>query len=357
MRITEPATKVDDIRTIEMVIDDFLERKLEKSTMMSPYYRDLWAEIARMFRSGGKRLRPRLAILSYQMFGGKDVDAVLPAATALELLHLGMLIHDDIIDRDYVRYGVDNVAGGYNKKYDELVPDATDRLHYSHSAALLAGDLLLSEAYLLMAESRVDAHQVLIIQKILGQSIFEVIGGELLDTEAAFRSMSEISTEKVARYKTASYTTTLPMLVGAQLAGMSEAEQVHVRTFGRNLGIAFQLRDDILGIFGDEAVTGKTTIGDIREGKNTYMIEQFYALATPEQRETFDRYFGNAGITSAQADTIRELLRQTGALDATEQAVNQYESVARAALSKLTIDQSYYEQLNMIIAAVTKRVK
>ena len=340
-----------------MVIEDFLARKLEKASLMSPYYQDLWAEVSRLMHSGGKRLRPRLAILSYQMFGGKEVSAMLPAAAALELLHLGMLIHDDIIDRDYIRYGVDNVAGGYNKKYDELVPDSADRLHYSHSAALLAGDLLLSEAYILMAESAVDAGQILTIQKMLGQGIFEVVGGELLDTEAAFRGASEISTEKVARYKTASYTTTLPLLVGAQLAGVSEANQVHVRTFGRNLGIAFQLRDDIIGVFGDEAVTGKTTIGDIREGKHTYMIEQFYALATSEQREEFDRYFGNSTITDIEAAIVRNLIKSSGALEATEHAIAQYELAARAGLSKLTIDQDYYDQLNVLIDAVTKRVK
>jgi geranylgeranyl diphosphate synthase type II len=353
----EITAKVDDIHTIDMVIEDFLARRLEKAALMSPYYQDLWAEISRLIHSGGKRLRPRLAVLSYHMFGGANTQAILPAAASLELLHLGMLVHDDIIDRDYVRYGVDNIAGGYNKKYDELVPDRADRLHYAHSAAILAGDLLLSEAYVLMAEASVDAKQILAIQKLLGQSIFEVIGGELLDTETAFRAAGEISTEKIARYKTASYTTTLPMLVGAQLANVSEENQVHVRTFGRNLGIAFQLRDDIIGVFGDEVVTGKTTIGDIREGKRTYMIEQFYALASAEQAERFDNYFGNSAINDDEAAIVRELLKVSGAVTATEQAIADFEHKARMGLEQLVIDSAYYEQLNDVITAVTKRVK
>lgn len=357
MYTSETVTKAENQVTLDTVIEAFLARQLDNAATMSPYYQDLWAEVARLIRSGGKRLRSRMVVLSYSMFGGKDVEAILPAAAAQELLHLGMLIHDDIIDRDYIRYGVDNIAGGYNKLYDELVSDKTDRLHYAHSAALLAGDLMISEAYLLMADSKVDARKILDIQKLLGQSIFEVIGGELLDTESAFREIGAVTPEIVALYKTASYTFTMPMLVGAQLANVSTDDQVHVRTFGRNLGIAFQLRDDIIGVFGNEAETGKTTTGDIREGKRTFMIEQFYALATEEQRTVFDRYFGDHSISTEEVATIRELIAASGALEKTEQAIAGYEARAREALKELKVDAAYSEQINDLILVATKRAK
>ncbi len=357
MYTTETITKVDNRVAIDVVIEVFLARKLKKSSTMSPYYQALWSEIARLISSGGKRLRSQMTVLSYLMFGGKDVASILPAAAAQELLHLGMLIHDDIIDRDYTRYGVDNIAGGYNKIYDELVSDKTDRLHYAHSAALLAGDLMLSEAYILMAESKVDACKIISIQKLLGESIFEVVGGELLDTESAFREIGAVAPEIVALYKTASYTFTLPVLVGAQLANVSVSDQLYVREFGHSLGIAFQLRDDIIGVFGDEAETGKTTTGDIREGKRTYMIEQFCLLANEDQRVVFDSYFGDHSISTDEVLQIRELLLASGALEKTEQAIIDYEAKARDALKKLTINPAYQEQLNELITVAIKRSK
>lgn len=357
MQATVDIAKTDDRVALDVIIEVFLTRQLAKSAAMSPYYQDLWSEVARLIRSGGKRLRSQVTILSYCMFGGQEIEAILPAAAAQELLHLGMLVHDDIIDRDYTRYGVDNIAGGYNKIYDRLVSDKTDRLHYAHSAALLAGDLLLSEAYILMAESKVDARKILDIQKLLGEGIFEVIGGELMDTESAFREIGAVAPEMVALYKTASYTFTLPMLIGAQLANVSVADQMHVREFGRNLGIAFQLRDDIIGVFGDEAETGKTTTGDVREGKRTYMIEQFCLLASEQQRVLFDRYFGDHSISTDEVSRIRELLLASGALEKTEQSIVNYEAKARGALKELTIDPTYLAKLNDLILIATKRAK
>lgn len=346
-----------DMHAIDSIIEDFLALKLEQSATIDPYYQELWKEIARLFRSGGKRLRSRLTTLSYRMFGGHDIESVLHAAAAVELLHLAMLIHDDIIDRDYKRYGVDNIAGRYNKLYKEMVDDEKHRLHYSHSAALLAGDLLLSEAYSMMAKTKVDAQRILDAQSLLANSVFEVIGGELLDTESVFRGKVANMAETIALYKTASYTTTLPLLIGAQLAGLSSDSQNDVRELGRSLGIAFQLRDDIIGIFGNEVETGKTTSGDIREGKHTYMIEQFYAYATHEQRTLFERHFGDSTITDDEVAQLRDVITQSGARKKTEQAINVYELNVRNVLKRLSVEKSYIMELNNLIAIVTKRIK
>lgn len=342
---------------LHAVIEAFFTERLNRAGKIHPHYQELWAEAARLIGSGGKRFRPRMAILSYCMFNGDDVEAILPAAAALELLHLGMLIHDDVIDRDYVRYGVDNIAGGYKKRYSHLVTNKDDQTHYAHSAALLAGDLMISEAYLLMAESSVDARTIIATQKLLGQSIYEVVGGELLDTEAAFRGGSTVSPELIALHKTASYTFTMPFLVGAELAGASAEEKEQLRVFGKNLGIAYQLRDDVIGVFGNEAETGKSTSGDIREGKRTYMVEQFYALASIDQRNRFDAYFGHQSLTDEECEEARALLRDSGALDKTEQTIAAYEAEARKAMATLSINPLYQDQLDELIHAVTQRVK
>jgi len=348
-------TKTEYVQAVDEVIREFLSRQQTSARYASPYYEDLWKEIERLISSGGKRFRPRLSILAYRAFGGKDVEMILPAAAAQELLHLSLLVHDDIIDRDYLRYGVENVAGAYKMHYKELVHSPEDVGHYANMAALLAGDLLLSGAYLLAAESKVPATHIVAIQKLFGQAIFEVAGGELLDTEAAFRAPNSITSQTVALYKTASYTFILPLMVGALLADLSEEKWEYVKTFGRNLGVAFQLRDDILGIFGDEQLTGKSTIGDIREGKRTQMIEQFYNLANEQQITEFNRYFANTHVTAEQAEIVRNLLVESGARAATEQTIEGYELEARAALKELPIEQACMEELEELIEIAVRR--
>lgn len=341
---------------VDARLEDFTSRQIAHASSISPHYAELWSDIDRLMHAGGKRLRSQIALLSYQMFGGKDVDAIIPAAASLELLHLGMLIHDDIIDRDNVRYGVPNITGSYGKKYSEFITKTSERTHHAQSAALLAGDLLLSSSYLLMAEATIAPNSTLEIQQLLGKSIFEVIGGELIDTESAFRATPNTqSAERIALYKTASYSFTLPLLLGATLAGLPENDKPNVLGAGKNLGIAFQLRDDILGIFGDESKTGKSVSGDIREGKRTYMVEQFYAVSSHEQRAAFDQHFGSPDITAEQVAEIRSLLVDSGALEKTESAIAMYETRARESLSKLEINPEYAAALEALIGITTVR--
>jgi len=355
MRDVTALESVDVTLELNAIIEDYFGRNAAKAEKISPYYGQLWQEMNRLVRSGGKRLRPKMTLLAYRAFGGTDVKAILPIAAAQELLHLSMLIHDDIIDRDYVRYGVDNIAGSYDKLYESLVSDKTDRLHYAHSAALLAGDLLISGAYQLTLESPVDPAKIIEIQKIFGRSLFEVAGGELIDTESAFRELGAIKAETVALYKTASYTFIGPLAVGALLAGASVEDRTLLRLFAKNIGIAFQLRDDIIGIFGDEQQTGKTTIGDIREGKRTYLVEQFYERATPDDIESFNRYFGDHSIVQQDAQIVKDLLIKSGALQKTEEVINAYETKARSALDGITINPELETQLEDLIRIATRR--
>jgi geranylgeranyl diphosphate synthase type II len=353
---TLPKIHTDHSLKLNQTIDDFLNLKLIEADSISPYYNDLWQNVATLLRAGGKRLRPRMCLLSYQAFGGDDVDSILPATVALELLHLSMLVHDDIIDRDYVRYGIKNIAGVYNTQlYTDMVEDTTERLHYAHSAAMLGGDLLLSEAYALITESTIAPEKMIAVQNLMRRAIFEVIGGELLDTESAFRGAGEVSAERIALHKTASYTFTLPMLAGAYLAGLSDEFIPFVRDFGKNLGIAFQLRDDIIGVFGDEKKSGKSTVGDIREGKRTYMIEQFYGLATDAQKSEFELYFGKKFITDQEVTIVRNLIRTSNAYDRTLNEIDRYEGIARTALAHLPVDPAYTDGIETLIEVATKR--
>lgn len=352
---TSDATIAKQTAEVIRVIDQYFDQSITAAGTISDSYQQLWKHLQTLLRSGGKRVRPQMTLLAYEAFGGKDHATLLPIAAAQELLHFSLLIHDDIIDRDYIRYGVPNIAGQYDTQYHPYVHDNSERIHYANSAALLGGDLMLSGAYQMIASSHLSSEDKIIAQSLLGQSIFEVAGGELLDTEAAFIPMMAGDAVKIARYKTASYSFVIPLLTGARLAGADESQQKVLRTFATALGIAYQLVDDLLGVFGTEEKTGKSTSGDIREGKRTFMVEQCLSLMDANQRELFDMSFGDPDATTATIAKVKELFVISGAKSITEQTILQYATDAQAALKDLTIDDTHLALFEQFITKVTDR--
>ena len=316
-------------RDSKVIIDEFINPLLtsrrRRAGKVSAHYEALWQTIETLYTAGGKRLRPYLTLLSYQAFGGDSLETILPAAAAQELTHLALLIHDDIIDRDLIRYGVRNITGQFIDAYSQIIKDEADRRHYAESAAILAGDLLFSEAYVLVGTSGAEE---------LHTALFGVLGGELLDTEAAFRP-DRADPLVIAVQKTASYSFTGPLLTGAKLAGASNEQCNTIRALAEQVGIGFQLQDDLIGVFGDEAVTGKSTDGDIREGKFTILIEEFLAKADPSARKEFDDLFGKKNATEEEIARVRQLIIESGAKTAVEQRIGEYRSSALELLKEL----------------------
>lgn len=354
---TIPSPVALSVDLVEKTLDVFFDTAIEDADKMSVHYAVLWREMRRLVTIGGKRLRPRMVLLAYEAFGGKDTSAIVPVAAATEILHASLLMHDDIIDRDYVRYGVPNVSGGYQTVYKDLVADEAERSHYANSAALMGGDLLLSAAYQLVGQSSLAPAQLAFVYKQLGETIFQVAGGELLDTESALRPVGAIQSELVALHKTASYTFVAPLLTGAALAGISDEQKVFLRIYAENLGVAFQLQDDVLGVFGDSGTTGKSTIGDLREGKRTYMVEQFFAVADKTARQEFEATFGHESLTDEQAERLRTLLIEAGARQRTEEVITLYEQRARQALAELHISEADFAHFNDLTDKAVRRSK
>lgn len=343
------------LKKVKKVIDDFFTVSIQQAKQVGVHYEALWSELYRLIQSGGKRIRPKTTLLSYKAFGGTDVETIIPIAVAQELLHLSLLIHDDIIDRDFVRYGVKNIAGSYQQAYQSLVDNEEDRTHYANSAALLAGDLLISGAYQLINQSTVEPQLKQQVQGLFSKAIFEVAGGELLDTESAFRPAEETDALSIARYKTASYSFVGPLLIGATLAGADETSCNQLRAFAENIGIAFQLKDDLLGVFGDEQVTGKSVTSDITEGKHTYMVETFLTTATEAQRLEFKKWFGLQSANPEQIEAVKNLFVSSGARQLVEDKITQYEHEARSALAQLQLSSDVQQQFEVYIQKVLKR--
>jgi len=333
------------IAASKKVIDDYVEHllslKIEQAAQVSPYYEALWHAIKSLFGAGGKRLRPYMTLLTYQAFGGNKVESIVPAAVAQELLHQSMLVHDDIIDRDLIRYNAKNISGQFNDYYEQFIADVPERRHFADSAAILAGDLLISEAHVQIAQSNVEPEKVLAAQNILSEAVFHVVGGELLDTEASFRPAQDIDPLTIAAQKTASYSFVSPLTLGAVLAGAPQQQLDILKDLGNSVGIAYQLRDDLMGVFGDEAVTGKSTQNDIKEGKRTLLIDEFYKRADHEQQESFSNIFGHPKASDDNIEVARTLLINSGAKTAIESYIANYREATIQQLSQMDITDDY----------------
>jgi geranylgeranyl diphosphate synthase type II len=298
-----------------------------------------------------------MTLLTYEAFSKKPPETILPAAAAAELLHMAMLVHDDIIDRDDIRYGVKNVTGEYLIHYEELIKDEADRRHYANSAAILAGDLLISEAYILITETKTNLAAIVAAQRLISKAMFHVIAGELLDTEASFRGKDAADPLLIAEEKTASYSFVSPFLMGATLAEASSQQQEILQKLGEQLGIGYQLRDDLLGIFGDETKTGKSTDSDIKEGKRTLLIEQFDTYATKAQQSEFSRIFGRQDISKEDTQRVKTLLIESGAKEAVEIQITALQQYTQTLLESLDIDAEHRQAFGALIDLCLTREK
>lgn len=324
-------------RDVNQLLQAYFDAQVARAAAVDPAYAALWEAMSELTMHGGKRLRPYLAVLAYQACGGSDYRRILRPAAAQELLHASLLMHDDIMDRDYMRYGRDNIAGVFRKKYASYISDAATVDHHAAGAALLAGDLMLAAAHQFTAESDFDQAKKRGAMQVLETGMFEVVGGQLLDTQAAILPVGQADSLKIARYKTASYSFMGPLGVGAVMAGASPKTVTGLQLFGRHAGIAYQLADDMLGLFSTEAETGKPAVSDLREGKRTYLLQQTMLLATPRDQKIIAAALGNPQATAGDLATVRDIVAACGAKTRAQDQIAACAQAAFAALDGLKV--------------------
>jgi geranylgeranyl diphosphate synthase, type II len=302
-----------DLELVEDALQRFFADAKLRAVSVNTAYLGLWEALERA-TAGGKRSRPRLVMLAYRQLGGTDFASAAQLAASYELLHSALIIHDDVIDRDFVRRGTPNVSGHYRNRAFRAgeTPAAAD--HAGVSAGILAGDLALSSAYRLLRA--IDAPPLVLqrLNGILDEAIFSSVGGEVLDIEFSrtpdMPSLEDIT--KTAHQKTSVYSFEAPLQAGAVLAQAPEPVVAALTAFGRYAGIAYQIADDVMGVFGKESLTGKTSWGDLREGKRTALLS--YAATRPEWNR-IESLIGSQDMTAADAEYVRSVLVSCGAKD------------------------------------------
>jgi geranylgeranyl diphosphate synthase type I len=264
---------------------------------------------------GGKRMRAALVEAGARAFEPGAADVCLPAMIAIELLQTYLLIHDDWMDDDDVRRGGPSVHVVLRERLgDKALGDA---------GAILAGDLASGWAQEALLESPAAPERVLRAARAYARINVDVVCGQLAEMTASSAKVRP-SVETVHALKTASYTVTGPLLVGAALGGADEAHAAELERFGRPLGIAFQLRDDLLGTFGDPAATGKPIHNDIRQGKRTALVAEL--LRDPA---------GARLLETRDVDAIVRAMVSSGAKARVEMRVRELLDEARGALASI----------------------
>lgn len=311
---------------------------------------------------GGKRIRPLYAWAGFIGAGGpersgEDPEAMLRAAASLEFIQACALIHDDIIDASDTRRGRPTVHRAVEKQHTGRgwVGDAA---HFGESVAILVGDLALVWAEDMLQDSGLSADALRRAREPWRGMRTEVIGGQLLDIslEASADESVELA-EAVNRFKTAAYTIERPLHLGAAVAGADAALIEAFRGYGRDIGMAFQLRDDQLGVYGDPEVTGKPAGDDLREGKRTVLLALALQRADERDPAAAAELRRGVGATSDPSEIARlaEIIRSTGAVDEVERLIGELTASGLAQLDAAGTAPEVTETLRNLAERATRR--
>ena len=319
-------------------LDDFLARQ---RTRLGDISADMlpWLDAIAGLLAGGKRLRPAFCYWGWRAAGGRDGPQIYAAAAALELLHASALVHDDVMDGSDTRRGAPSVHRRFAARHAERSWRGPAE-EFGAGAAILIGDLLLAWTDELFHASGLPPAALRRGQPVLNAMRAEMICGQYLDLLGQSAGDGTVSSAlRVIRYKSAKYTIERPLHLGAALAGRRSGPVTTAGTrYGIPLGVAFQLRDDVLGVFGDPARTGKPAGDDLREGKRTVLVAIARDRATAAQRELLDRRLGDRQLDDAGAEEIRSILVGTGALAECELMIKTSVAEALDALEDVPMD-------------------
>lgn len=350
-----------DTAAVDTAIRDFFAGRRAETDAFGPDFVAAVAELENYVLRGGKRIRPAFAWLGWIGAGGDPHDpaaaAVLSACAAFELLHASGLIHDDIIDASRTRRGHPAAHVTYAERHRARLftgdPDA-----FGTGTAILIGDLAMIWADVLVRGSGLPADAQARVSPVWSAVRSEVMYGQLLDLISQASGAEDVDTAlRVNRYKTASYTVERPLQFGAAIAGAQGELVAAYRAFGADVGIAFQLRDDLLGVFGDPTVTGKPSGDDLREGKRTVLLATALRRADEHDPDAagFLRAKIGTDLSGDEVTRIRTILVDVGAVDDVERQIAQRVDRAMAALESSSATSPAKQQLAEMAIRVTRR--
>ena len=346
-----------DLRAaVQAELDAFVD---EQAVRLAPLGDDAEQLVtaAREAVGGGKRFRAAFCYWGYRAIRDDvpDEAALVRAAASLELLHASALVHDDYMDASATRRGRPATHTMFGARHRELGWTGSAE-QYGAAAAILLGDLLLAWSDELLRRCGLPDDLVRAALTVFDHTRSEVIAGQFLDVSVQARAESDVDLAmKVLRFKSAKYSIERPLHIGAALAGASADTLTALSSFGLPLGEAFQLRDDLLGVFGDAETTGKPAGDDLVEGKRTVLVALALDAAAPEDAAALDRMLGTA-LDDTQVARARRIIDESGAHAQVEMVIKELADRALTALDGSPVDHQARVVLRELASAATQRV-
>jgi geranylgeranyl diphosphate synthase type I len=340
---------------VDSALGAFLARRREHLATIDQALLPLADAIEKFVLGGGKRLRPAFAYWGYRAAGGVDRDEVVAGAAALEFVQASALIHDDVMDGSDTRRGEPAVHRHFASLHrgSKWLGEPED---FGTASAILLGDLCLVWSDELLHSSGLDPVTLARARSVFDEMRTEVTVGQYLDIHNQVTGDTSLQRAGlVARFKSAKYTVERPLLLGAALAD-APAEIVRAYSaFGLPLGEAFQLRDDVLGVFGDPAVTGKPAGDDLREGKRTVLVALARSRLSGGARRALDELLGDPELDGQQISMLQSTIRESGAVDQVERIIEHNVALAQSAVAEAPVTRAAREQLSRLAERVTQR--
>lgn len=355
------------IEAVSQRLDTFLTGQRESAALFGGEA-SLLIEAGATALSGGKRLRARFCIAGWRAVAEASNIAAAPASevvsagASLEIFHAAALVHDDLIDNSDTRRGRPAAHRALEKSHQDAGWTG-DAAAFGRSGAILLGDLLVawSDDLLEQALVGVATERAAATRSEYAKMRREVTIGQFLDIaeESAFLTEPDdrhaARALRVASLKSARYSIQQPLVIGAALAGADSAQHDALAAFGHPVGMAFQLRDDVLGVFGDEATTGKPSGDDLREGKRTVLIAYAREALPATARRIIDELIGDPTLDAAQIASLQRTIVDTGALERVEKLITDYAREADRALSGARLGNAAVGELRDLARAATVR--
>ena len=343
-------------------LQSFLEARAEDLSSLGHDVKS-FDSFARKFLTGGKRFRALCAIHGFRVHGDVVSEQAIDIAAALEVFHAAALVHDDIMDSSDTRRGSPSAHRAFENLHTES-GWAGDGASFGVNSALLFGDLLLAYCDELIAHA---LNNLDVVTRERTRAEFdrmrrEVTLGQYLDVveERAWPTVSVSDAldraGRVVVYKSAKYSIEAPLVIGAALAGASDDDLDSLRSFGLPVGFAFQLRDDMLGVFGDPEVTGKPAGDDIREGKRTVLIALAMERLDEKATTNLNSLLGDRTLSPEQIGAVRSTLVECGAHDEVEKLIADYVAQGLHALDQSDFAETTLSALRELALGVTNRV-
>ena len=333
----------------------FLAHNSSHLQSISPALEPVGVSLSEFILESGKRLRPIFAYAGFVATGKEPDAAAMQAMASLELLQACALIHDDLMDRSETRRGRPAIHKQFESLHRHHNFSGSPSL-FGDASAILLGDLALVWSDQMFHTAQCPIERSRAAQKIHDEMRVELMAGQFLDVyEQGQRDHNTERSLNIARYKSGKYTIERPLHFGATLAGETPELLIALSSFGLPLGEAFQLRDDLLGVFGDPAVTGKPAGDDLREGKRTVLISMTNESLNDQERSHFFGLFGKQELTEGEIEMLREMITTSGAAARVEELIAHLTSQCLSALDAEVFDARSREILRSLSAIATKR--